>query len=460
MELALGVSEFLDKVPPVGSSIPPPMSKRRVPIPPGAYRVNARHALERAVTLDRFGTKTLSVRKRDLLIEQFSTIAHLQLLEEIARREDERPRTDPGWLGALEAATNNRVVHIDYVPGAFDLVKHLTHAQVFRRDYDEGDLEIYASIADAIKDGGATGDPTFDALSEAMKVATGFSLIELISVFGELRNAVGDVEVGRCRYVDLRDHIHRVASNYGANFVDPFDYLMFQSDSVALTDLKPGALRWQPVRLTTHPIVRSGDWVFVIRDLMFQAVIHYVTSLLIADWPATSKHRKETIPAFEEALRAAKAQRGKRFEEQIAARLDSAGVPNASINHKARCGQTTMRREIDHLAVDVHRKILWILEDKDLVHEGTLLSIRSTLDEFLQPKGYLSKLLMSVEDVAVDPHAVADHVLRLSGHASVAGPWDVRAAFVIRDLGPMAHVVGLPVDVVSARGVAERVLTG
>lgn len=447
-QLALAVSEFLPKVPANGKSVKRPRG-RRLDIPSESYVTNAHLALERALTIENFGNRTLTRDRRDKLVSRLSEIVTTQHLSYIAGKADDRDPSQPGWLGTVDWSRSGGVMKARYTHGEFNLLQYLEEQRQLVQDLDVRDLETNQLIIDALMNGRTqTGDTQFDALSNALAADSDFSLMDLFATLKQAMDLTGG-EVTEIDDVTLLKALRTTSRNSSYELLGALDYLTLTPNKMREAGWQPGALRYQRTRLLTQPIVRSGSRYFLIRDLLFRSFETYITSLQLADWPTAKKYRRSDLPTFDKALEAAKRQRGSRFEQAVSRSLSDAGIPHTKINKGAQLGKTMMQREIDHVAVHVDTCTIWILEDKDLFDEGTALSARATVEQFMCPGGYLTKLMTSEHDVAKDPNAVAAHVLGNKAQ-SHRGPWNIRSAFVIRDRGPLGAVGGLSIDVLSA----------
>jgi hypothetical protein len=312
------------------------------------------------------------------------------------------------------------------------------------------------------------------ALSEAYRQDTGHGLIDLfaalkVGVYWSLDHEVTCVELDH-----FTNQLHSVTSasiNPRAAFQD----LVLAPGAADLDALQPHALRHQPTRLVKHPFIVSGNMVVLVRDLLFLSLQRHWAQLMAGEWPLSPRVRRQDLPEFHAALLARRQARGiHSFERLVGDRLDAAFLPNESLGNGARFGAARTSREVDFVAVDLPRRIMWVLEAKDMFDDGTLLSARADIDEFYKPRGFVSKLQRSVDEVAVDPTAVAHHVLsrtrarwrsRGSEHQALTdavaigtGAWTVRGAFVVRDHSAIEHVTDGPFPVATASSLVDLLL--
>ena len=412
-----------------------------------------RSALERVAVQDSFGTKPLKPKQRRDLIVDFWTIVEVMMFSELARQQAFVTSAQPVSLGAVTAEYVNGSLIFQIQEGGWNPYVDPASPDRFY-DSDENEAEIYAQLAAAIRDEGDPAAPeAMEAISQALRSDMGFDLVDItrawkLAKFQSSHGAVMTIplEAWNNYLLDAQN-----GSGY-SSLVAAASFLSFDARRIQVQDLDPRLLRHQRERLTTSPILISGEWVILVDALLDQAFKMFIHELYVGDWPYSNL---EELPQVKHALELRKKERGAMFEAQVAQVISDAGYAHATAKQNAQFGRAVMRREVDHVVIDPDKAVIWVLEDKDIFIQGTLRHLAEKwIPAFVtKEKSYSSLLQKSIEDIEVDPAAVVEHVM--PHPTDVPIDWAVRGVFVVRDGGPKQGAPGLPFPIVRANSLAE-----
>jgi hypothetical protein len=433
-------------------------------------------ALERAIVLDTGGgRRSVSRDDRDELVRLAADWGQAMVFEEIAKRQSERDRDDPGHLGDVvvdvPAASDGMV--LTYTPARFDMMRYLAVSRARTTDEDPSDVGTLRALVRYLN---GDDEPPADLLelSEAYKADTGHHLFDIFSAL-YAGYQMASHEVTGARRAEFDRQVRNLPGNWSFDVRAALPGLTFTHGVCRLEDLVPHNLRWQPARLIERPFVVDGDVVYLIRDLLFESLCRHWMYVVSGEWPIPYWNRQETLPTFHRALQSRRSRRGlDAYEPLLQRRLDEIGVPFAQVASGVRLGAARSTREIDAVVVLPESRVIWVLEAKDEFKDGTMLGVRAEIDGYFKTKGHVELLARSVAEVEADPRAVALHVMhqarqrwaghedpRLSGRVaelraqirSMDGHWTVKGAVVARDTSPVEFIAEMPFPVANADSV-------
>jgi hypothetical protein len=99
-------------------------------------------------------------------------------------------------------------------------------------------------------------------------------------------------------------------------------------------------------------------------------------------------------------------------------------------------GLADLPREIDGICLDQDRSRIWVLEAKDRTVALSPHQLRTAIDEFHEPGGYIDKLIANVDLVRASARTVA----KALGADQPDRAWQVEGLMVTRRIEPAAYV--------------------
>jgi len=300
----------------------------------------------------------------------------------------------------------------------------------------------------------------YQSIDRALRLAHSFGITSLFSVLGELRAwPVTDEMPFAVTTVDAM-----------ISFVEeyfPIPKAELRAAIDALT-LRPASLRdeersqnqmehWKlegrSQRLQIRPLIAIDDD----RVLLMPREIGHSLDIYL------SYYRDGRLPWPEENMdrRLAKALHGYRgllnreLEAEVAQVIGGCGlVYRARVDNRkpAVIGLTKLSGEIDVLAADSLRKILYVIEVKDISPAFSPHQIAKRVEAFHGSRGYVDRLLEKAADISRDPLAVV-----ASLGLKATGTWKVKPLMVTRWQEPAAFVRRTRVPFLTARQLAGLV---
>jgi hypothetical protein len=216
------------------------------------------------------------------------------------------------------------------------------------------------------------------------------------------------------------------------------------------TRFTPHRARNRSVRVSLRPLIHVGsglDYTGHTDEILgwtvwplLDAISDYSNSVIYGTWPWALDTSDRAQKALDNALKRRKDHAvdglGRQLEHEVADRL-SRIVGLRVIKNIGTRARPRVRAEIDVLAADERRRLLWVLSCKDSLPLLSTTNINTITRRFFGSKygSHQATLQAAMEDVRVDPAGFA----QLAGITEPAGPWRVRGAFVTRTLSPAAY---------------------
>jgi hypothetical protein len=110
-------------------------------------------------------------------------------------------------------------------------------------------------------------------------------------------------------------------------------------------------------------------------------------------------------------------------------------------------------RELDGICIDEARGRIWVLEAKDRTIAFSPHQLRTAIDEFHEPGGYIDKVEANVDLI----RASSANVAAAMGIERPDRTWDVQGLIVTRRIEPVAYVGTLRVPFCTADTVIETI---
>jgi hypothetical protein len=107
--------------------------------------------------------------------------------------------------------------------------------------------------------------------------------------------------------------------------------------------------------------------------------------------------------------------------------------------------------EIDAIAVDEARSIIWVADAKDVFIPFSPATLRGSYQKFYEEPNYVDKVRQKAASVRTDPSAVAKAV----GAGNPDKLWDVRPLMVTRNVEPAAFANALSIDFCTVADLVE-----
>lgn len=188
-------------------------------------------------------------------------------------------------------------------------------------------------------------------------------------------------------------------------------------------------------RLMTRPIVRAEDGSLRLLPWQSRMTWHLFQGYLAEGrciWPNAGL--SETL---REALEQFRAERNRELERSVAEQFRHV-TPLLKTNVKKPrvLGLTELYGEVDLVAVDQGRRIIWVVEAKDLFIPFSASALRSSYQKFFEKPNYVGKLVKKVASIEAKPTAVAVAL----GAADPDGPRRVRPLMATRRIEPASFV--------------------
>ena len=208
--------------------------------------------------------------------------------------------------------------------------------------------------------------------------------------------------------------------------------LMLTSELLGSDPLEHWEQERRDTRLLTRPLVVGADTRAAIMPWAVESTYRvYLRYISDGRLPWT---RNTTPPQVLTAMDAYRQRRNNELEDEVHERVAELGYPNRKRirPNKARSiGLEHLSGEIDEILADPQRNTIWVLEVKDPQEAFSPRQLSNGIDDFTGTaarEGYVSKLLRKVNDVSVDPVAVASAL----GVDEPNREWTVRPAMVTR----------------------------
>ena len=304
--------------------------------------------------------------------------------------------------------------------------------------------------------------PEFDddamvALDQSMRTELGFGFDALIATLATA--ASWEAEDGVC--VVTEHSLAASASSWSGVMIDEV------ARATAFLTLDAGKLRtglfeyWKldkrDQRLASRPFAPNGDGMIVFAPHRVMATQQLLVTYLSEGrlpWPSRPR-------AVARSLEELRQQRNKSFESDVADVARAAGlivVPNVEAKRLRSAGlpQQVASRigQVDVLAIDATRSVIWVLEAKDLQSVYGPVELAGNIRKFHGPKGFVPRLQLKL--ASLEPHA---GLLAAIGERSTSTPWTLHAAIVTQQVEPAAFVPQSPISIVAVHEL-EALLLG
>ena len=191
-------------------------------------------------------------------------------------------------------------------------------------------------------------------------------------------------------------------------------------------------------RIAIRPLARQDSKIWVAPWIAIAAKQTWINYLNQHRMPTPDA---ELPPSVVAALEKARQQRQRKFEEDCAATID--GLPLITItrlreNRARKHGIAYLSGEIDLLAIDPSRSIIFVIEAKDPFVPLSARSLSRQIAQFHDSDGYVDKLNRKVKDIEASATSLA-------ANKNVARPkrnWRVVGVMVTRHITPAAYYRG------------------
>jgi len=295
------------------------------------------------------------------------------------------------------------------------------------------------------------------ALDQSMRTELGFGFQALIATLATA--ASWEAEDGVC--VVTEHSLAASASSWSGVSIDEV------ARATAFLTLDAGKLRTEPFeywkldkrdqRLASRPFAPSEDGMIVFAPHRVMA-----TQQLLATYLSEGRLPWPSRPlAVARSLEELRQQRNKSFESDVADVAQGAGltvVPNVEAKRLRSAGlpQQVASRigEVDVLAIDATRSVIWVLEAKDLQSVYGPVELAGNIRKFHDPKGFVPRLQLKL--ALLEPHA---DLLAEIGEHPTGIPWTLHAAIVTQHVEPAAFVPQSPIPIVAVHQL-EALLLG
>lgn len=433
----------------------------RFGLPPSGVSMAARLALERAAVVGQFGSKEPSEEDIAKIVSTSATYMQVDVGRELAGLP-----SDPKMcgMGRVSVRKSGRSLVMAYEPEQFDFFEYQRMRENRILDADPADTALIEAFQ--------TGTPgEFADLSDSMVQDLGFGVGDLVDVIvlAMRLNLKYDSEFLAINAEHLRSHFFTQSHRLLA----AFEYLTFSAEHLDVSDLRPSSTRHQKRRIVTHPFIIHDDVLIINRYILFEALNRWFRYLHNGDWPAPASQRKNwtTLNAAITARRNARGTQA--FEPFVEAELDQLGLPWCATSGANReIGRAHLTGEVDALVVDVRKRVVWVIEAKDVTSDQNLRSLQTELTTMV--KKFWPQVSRTADEVASDPEAVATHVLReWSRRRKVSAKdafspqqdvkrvegWKVRPLIVVRDRSAAECLIGRTWDICPVAGL-RSILVG
>ena len=210
------------------------------------------------------------------------------------------------------------------------------------------------------------------------------------------------------------------------------------------------------VRLVTRPIVKAADetlrvlpWQSHATWKIFQAYLGEGRCM----WPLVSMS-----PQFQQALQVFRQKRNRALEDDVAEQFRQVTQHVRVRVKKAKALGLTLKiwgnNEIDVIALEMTRRILWVAEAKDLFIPFAPATLRRSYEKYFEPgKGYVEKLLAKAAIVGRNKK----EILRALGVEEDCTAWRVVPIMVTRHVEPGGFARTAPVHFCAVGDLVESV---
>jgi hypothetical protein len=281
---------------------------------------------------------------------------------------------------------------------------------------------------------GRTSEELVDpAVDQALVATLGFRLLTLTSVLGALmRRPAASADppdwVTVEEIVDFCDEL--IIDGERGEIRAALDRLILTAELLGSDPLEHWEQERRAARLLTRPLVMRADKRVAVMPWAIESTVRvYFRYISDGRLPWT---RSSTPPQVLAAMDAHRQERNNELEDAVHVRVGELGFPSrkrVKPNKARSIGLEYLSGEIDELLADPDRHALWILEVKDPQEAFAPRQLSNGIDDFTDSReGYVSKLLRKVNDVSVDPIAVAAAL----GVDAPSLEWTVHPAIVTR----------------------------
>ncbi|GGM51663.1 hypothetical protein GCM10007977_061750 [Dactylosporangium sucinum] len=389
---------------------------------------------------------------RHLDLQQIYGIAYL-LFESGMRSETIHQRVSGAKLEITESYEFVvRPADLDFDVDAFN--RALTMANPPQRliapEPDEAPDETLATAVERVP-------PEITGVDSAMRASLGFGVYALLCVLDTVANwAVDDdepvVSVPAAELVaqaaELTDgDLHELTAAVG--------WLTLRPAALQGEMLEHWELDRRAVRLASRPLVSVGaEGVFICpwaASMSRRIFLGHLSDGRLP-WPQSA------LPdPVNKQLQAFRHSRNIALEREIITTLSQRTHLKALGNIKKAkvLGLTTLPREIDGICIDMVQGRIWVLEAKDRTVAFSPHQLRTAIDEFHEPGGYIDRLLANVDLIRASASTVAT-TMRVENPGRA---WHVQGLMVTRRIEPAAYAGGNRVLFCTADTVAETVDT-
>jgi hypothetical protein len=198
------------------------------------------------------------------------------------------------------------------------------------------------------------------------------------------------------------------------------------------SDIEPWEFAKRPARLITRPLIQVSETEVLILPWFLEKSLS-IYQRYLADcrlpWPRAATH-SIVLTALEQYRQ----WMNEALEDEAADVLERHGLKvRKRVKKPQVLGLASLSGEIDCVAIDEQRGMIWVLEVKDPEEVFSAADISRSIRRFYEPKGWLDKLAAKVAEVERAPMNVAQ---ALGARGDV---WLVRAAVVTRRPVPAGH---------------------
>jgi hypothetical protein len=321
----------------------------------------------------------------------------------------------------------------------------LAYARRTVTDRDEPDADAVQQLLEAVKEGGSI-PARFEGVDDGLRRARGHGLLALLGALTFLERWAGGDDVDSAgklsESTDLRRSMVATLGSWyphldGEEVASTLGWSTWTQQLLHDTPLQIERGRHVAARLYSRPVIElpTGE-LFVPRrapavsqTVLMHRIIegNWYEELGPSDGPLKRAldHRRNRIRPIEG------------FESDVSDRLAAIGMPHAcsvteSTVHPSTVLGVAIRREIDAVVIDEARRLVWVVEAKDLAFPFAAKKVPYELAKYFDPGGHQDKLREKCEDVRAAPETVARHL----GASDPDGQWLVDGVFVTREPSP------------------------
>ena len=324
----------------------------------------------------------------------------------------------------------------------------LAYARRTVMDRDEPDAGAVEQLVASVMDGGPV-PAAFEDIDAGLRASRGYGLLAVVGALVFLERWAGGDDpqhAGRTADADdlLRAMVTTLASWYphldGEEVASALPWLTWTQNLLHDTPLEIEAARHVAARLYSRPVLElpSGE-LFVPRRAPMVSQTVLVARIIEGNW---YEELGESDTPLQRALdhRRNRVRPVEGFESDVNSRLAAIGFPYSSNVPKSRWHPSRVlgvptRREIDAVVLDEARRIIWVVEAKDLAFPYAAKRVRSELGAYYGAEGHQHKLQEKCEDLRAEPETVA----RRLGATEPDGQWSVEGVFVTREPSPAGY---------------------